>query len=458
MKQTVFPIQNKKRFACAVCLCALVLCAAAADEPKRISAADMPNGWAAYKGTKDLSGAAAEFPSSFGGSGAKPRNIFTAGTREALLSALKASGAKIIYVDGMIDMTDIGSGTMLPPSAEESTGALDDFIAKTTKSAAKDLRAASWSEWKSVYAANVVSTQDHSGAAKDALLRLRAEWKKCITIPVSSNTTIIGLTEQSGFRGGSVLIRNVGNIVLRNLHIQDAFDPFPEMQANDGLNAEYDAVSVQSSKYVWIDHCTFSDTIALTDAALGSVKTKDRIKTKWQIYDGLCDITNTNDFVTVSWCRFENHDKTMLIGSSDKMTADENHQTITLHHNLFSGCTQRLPMVRFATIHIYNNVYEVPDGAPRKNTYAVGVRKNARIVAENNVFGSGIGCSFRDSGAAAYSAGNIDNSRAGAKSPLADAKPWNPQDYYESADFQSAEDAEKSVHAYAGAGVIPVSR
>ena len=60
--------------------------------------------------------------------------------------------------------------------------------------------------------------------------------------------------------------------------------------------------------------------------------------------------------------------------------------------------------------------------------------------------------------AAVYSAGNIDNSRAGAKSPLADAKTWEPADYYESADFQSAADAEKSVHAYAGAGVIPVSR
>ncbi len=41
----------------------------------------------------------------------------------------------------------------------------------------------------------------------------------------------------------------------------------------------------------------------------------------YQLHDGLLDITNASDLVTVSWNRFLNHDKVMLIGSSDSATS-----------------------------------------------------------------------------------------------------------------------------------------
>ena len=47
------------------------------------------------------------------------------------------------------------------------------------------------------------------------------------------------------------------------------------------------------------------------------------------LFQSLLDITNQSDLVTVSWCRFQAHDKTMLIGSSDSKTADDGRLRVT---------------------------------------------------------------------------------------------------------------------------------
>ena len=51
------------------------------------------------------------------------------------------------------------------------------------------------------------------------------------------------------------------------------------------LNAQYDGVSIESSKNIWVDHCHFKDTVEL-----GHVHLAGGELTKWQTYDGLCDI------------------------------------------------------------------------------------------------------------------------------------------------------------------------
>lgn len=73
---------------------------------------------------------------------------------------------------------------------------------------------------------------DGSQDPKLAELRknLANEWKKLIVVPVASNTTIIVLGENSGIKGGSLLLKNVQNIAMRNILIEDAFDPFPDVQ------------------------------------------------------------------------------------------------------------------------------------------------------------------------------------------------------------------------------------
>ena len=85
--------------------------------------------------------------------------------------------------------------------------------------------------------------------------------EKLIVVPVASNTTIIRLSKSSGIKGGSLLLKNVQNIAIRNMKIEDAFDPFPDIEKNDGFNAQYDGVSIESSKNIWVDHCHFKDTV-----------------------------------------------------------------------------------------------------------------------------------------------------------------------------------------------------
>lgn len=105
--------------------------------------------------------------------------------------------------------------------------------------------------------------------------------EKLIVVPVASNTKIIGLVENSGIKDGSFLLKNVQNIAIRNMKIEDAFDPFLDIEKNDGFNAQYDGISIELSKNIWIDHCHFKDTVEPSYVHLA-----DKELTKWQTYDG----------------------------------------------------------------------------------------------------------------------------------------------------------------------------
>ena len=83
-------------------------------------------------------------------------------------------------------------------------------------------------------------------------------------------------------------------------------------------------VGTTFSSRIWIDHNAFDDG-----------EHPDRTQPiyfgrPFQWHDGECDITNGSDLVTVSWNRFTDHDKTMLIGGSDSASAsDRNRLRIT---------------------------------------------------------------------------------------------------------------------------------
>ena len=143
------------------------------------------------------------------------------------------------------------------------------------------------------------------------------------------------------------------NIIVRNITFQDTFDCFPAWAPTDGAlgswNSQYDSISLRDTNNVWIDHNTFEDRTT-ADSTLPL-----HFGVLFQVHDGLVDITNASDLVTVSWNRFRNHDKMMLIGSSDSAAADRGKLRVTLHHNLFDGIGQRVPRVRFGQVHVYNN-------------------------------------------------------------------------------------------------------
>ncbi len=106
------------------------------------------------------------------------------------------------------------------------------------------------------------------------------------------------------------------------------------------------------------------------------------------------DIKGKTTYVTVSYCVFKNHDKTMLLGADDKekvnnIVLDDTAKTITLHHNYFDSCVQRLPFVRTAHIHIYNNYFGYSNNGYDQKA-SVQIRAKAWVLSEYNCFGSGI--------------------------------------------------------------------
>ncbi|MDN0196506.1 polysaccharide lyase family 1 protein [Streptomyces sp. S.PNR 29] len=172
-------------------------------------------------------------------------------------------------------------------------------------------------------------------------------------VDIGSNTTVLGVGSSSGFTGGGLRLKNVSNVVIRNLNISKPVAPA-------------DGVTVQASTKVWIDHNSFS---------------ADRDHDK-DYYDGLLDINHGSDNVTVSWNTFKNHFKGSLVGHSDNNASeDTGHLKVTYHHNHFSNVYSRIPSLRFGTGHFYNNYVEGADTACHS-------RMGAQMLVENNVFRS----------------------------------------------------------------------
>jgi pectate lyase len=199
---------------------------------------------------------------------------------------------------------------------------------------------------------------------------------------VPPRTVLIGATPDAGFVDGALVLQDTHAVVLSNLRLHGVRDHFPAWDPMDGArgewNSEYDAVSLKRAQRVWVDHCDFESVHPARERFFGRV---------FETNDGLLDITMASDLITVSWCRFARHDKTMLIGGSDRHVGDEGHLRVTLHHNLWVDCAERTPRVRFGRVHVVNNLYVVTPGA--HYGYSIGLGLKARIVSEDNAWETG---------------------------------------------------------------------
>jgi pectate lyase len=76
----------------------------------------------------------------------------------------------------------------------------------------------------------------------------------------------------------------------------------------------------------------------------------------------------------------------MLIGSSDKNTADAGHLRVTLHHNRWVGLAERTPRVRFGQVHVLNNLYEPRPDSPTGYGYSIGIGFESSVLSEANAW------------------------------------------------------------------------
>ncbi|KAF2752796.1 putative pectate lyase A [Pseudovirgaria hyperparasitica] len=169
---------------------------------------------------------------------------------------------------------------------------------------------------------------------------------------IGSNKTVIGKDKNAKLIGNGVLVKGKKNVIIRNLTIQKV------------LAANGDALGIQTSQNVWIDHVDLSS---------------DRDHDK-DYYDGLLDITHGVDYVTVTNSYIHDHWKASLVGHSDSNSAeDKGHLTVTYANNYWKNLNSRGPSFRFGTGHIFNNFYETVSDV-------INTRQGAQLLVESNVF------------------------------------------------------------------------
>jgi pectate lyase len=168
---------------------------------------------------------------------------------------------------------------------------------------------------------------------------------------VGPNKTIIGVGTNATLQGGGLYLYKATNVIVRNLTIDGSTD---------------DNFGILYSSNIWIDHCTFKNS-----------------------KDGNLDINRASDNITVSWCKFlyeteQPHALASLIGSSDAEVISSNKLHVTFHHNWFGqNVKERMPSIRWGTVHLFNNYYHAPG-----NNYCIRTRLFAQSRIENNYFES----------------------------------------------------------------------
>ncbi|MEV0690214.1 pectate lyase [Streptomyces sp. NPDC050388] len=300
-----------------------------------------------------------------GGADATAGHVRTVSDWAGFKAALADGGSapKIIKVRGTIDAVSDGCDALAAPGYD-----FDDYLAKyapETWGLEQDLT-------------------DEPDDSPEGLRRVSAaNQDTAIKANIPPNTTIIGVGRDAGFKGASLQIKGVDNVIVRNLTLESPVDCFPQWDPTDGdrgnWNSEYDTAVVHGSTHVWLDHNTF------TDGDHPDSEAPTHFGMLYQQHDGELDIVRGADYVTASWNVFTEHDKTILIGNSDSESTavgDRGRLKVTFHHNLFSKLVERAPRVRFGQVDVYNNHFV----AGRGYGYSFGVGKESQLVAEHNAF------------------------------------------------------------------------
>lgn len=300
-----------------------------------------------------------------GGSAADHRHVFTVHNRDQLAAAVAGDTPKIVYVDGHIDANTDSSGNKISCDDYARDGyTLQSYLATYDPA---------------VWGRETVP----SGPVEDARKASQEAQATQIEIKIGSNTTIVGDTGAS-ITSAMLDLDSVSNVIIRGLRVSDAHDCFPAWDPTDGdtgnWNSEYDTISLRGATNIWVDHNDLSD---------GDNPDSDQplyFGRPYQVHDGLLDITNGSDLVTASYNILHDHDKTMLIGSSDSRTSDRGKLRVTIHHNEFRDLGQRVPRVRYGQVDVYNNWYRQDPGTSDSYVYSWGVGVESHIVAEHNAF------------------------------------------------------------------------
>ncbi|PSL42362.1 pectate lyase, partial [Saccharothrix carnea] len=170
-----------------------------------------------------------------------------------------------------------------------------------------------------------------------------------------SNVTIIGVGSGAVFDQLGIHIRESRNIVIRNVTVRNV------KKSGSPTSNGGDAIGMESNvRNVWVDHVTL---LASGGEAEG--------------FDGLFDMKNNTQYVTLSYSTLRNSGRGGLVGSSE---SDLSNGFVTFHHNLYENIDSRAPLLRGGVGHMYNNHYV------SLNESGINSRAGAKAKVDNNYF------------------------------------------------------------------------
>ncbi|MFI8191545.1 polysaccharide lyase family 1 protein [Streptomyces sp. NPDC085946] len=170
-----------------------------------------------------------------------------------------------------------------------------------------------------------------------------------------SNVTIVGVGSGAVFDQLGIHIRDSRNIIIQNVTVRNV------KKSGSPTSNGGDAIGMESNvRNVWVDHVTL-------EASGGESEG----------YDGLFDMKDNTQYVTLSYSTLRNSGRGGLIGSSE---SDTSNGYVTFHHNLYENIDSRTPLLRGGIAHIYNNHYK------NLNESGINSRAGARAKVDNNYF------------------------------------------------------------------------
>lgn len=190
----------------------------------------------------------------------------------------------------------------------------------------------------------IIGKIDYSGSQLNSSGYIQV---KPSTAYTNYNTTIEGIGQDTTVNFG-FLLRNAGNVEIRNIAVHDF--------ADDGISLDTDNCNV------WLHNNEFF---------YGVQGSGDKAKG-----DGSSDVKNDSQYVTLSYNHYWDAGKCSLCG----MTSETGDNYISYHHNWFDHSDSRHPRIRTMFVHVYNNYY---DGNAK---YGVGLSANSNAFVEGNYF------------------------------------------------------------------------
>ncbi|MEU6605748.1 pectate lyase [Streptomyces shenzhenensis] len=170
-----------------------------------------------------------------------------------------------------------------------------------------------------------------------------------------SNVTLVGVGNGAVFDQLGIHVRDSSNIIIQNVTVRNV------KKSGSPTSNGGDAIGMESNvRNVWVDHTTL-------EASGGESEG----------FDGLFDLKNNTQYVTLSYSILRNSGRGGLVGSSE---SDTSNGYISYHHNRYENIDSRTPLLRGGIAHIYNNHYV------SLNESGINSRAGARAKVDNNYF------------------------------------------------------------------------